>query len=86
MLHSFSFWYFSHNGFDTPRAVFEVLQIIQVLSHDGNECGRLLKRKGCRFLRVGLVVNVVVLLWRSGLLQGFLTTLTSSLTSRCAAG
>lgn len=21
MLHSFSFWYFSHNGFDTPRAV-----------------------------------------------------------------
>lgn len=31
MLHSFSFWYFSHNGFDTPWAVFEVLQFIQVL-------------------------------------------------------
>lgn len=31
MLHSFSFWYFLHNGFDTPWAVFEVLQFIQVL-------------------------------------------------------
>lgn len=30
MLHSFFFfffWYFSHTGFDTPWAVFEVLQI-----------------------------------------------------------